>query len=890
MSGRSWFGLAGCAAIALIAAQPACARQPSGDPIEAWRTGDYDAAIAGLQRAADAADAPASIHVAYTRVLMEVGRYAEAERAAVRAGDRNADLALALANVLGETQYAQGKVEEAEASFRRAVDGRAPDALTARLNLAVLEQDRGNATEALRLFDSFIDVYNGAENLSASDLSAVATAVRHLGVTDSQLYRDALRAYDEAIAAAGAAPGRSPFEAFEPRVRLADMFLAKYRSSDAQETLAEVLSVNPRQPDALLVRARAKYFDGTPEAVELVRQALEVNPNLVPARVFNARLRIDFEDWDGALDEAEKALEVNPVALDAMAVIAAVHYLRGETAEWQRARDRVLAINPRYAHMYTLVAELAVRQRQYAGAVELAQRAVEIDTLSWEGYGLLGINQLRTGDIEAGRRNLEIAFEGDPHNVWNWNTLELLDTFSQYREVASERFSFMLFEGEAGLLGPYMTELAEEAYDSLAKRYGVQVATPVRVEVFPSHEDFSVRTVGLAGLGALGVSFGNVLAMDSPSARERGEFNWGSTLWHEIAHAFTLHATDHKVPRWLTEGLSVLEERRARPGWGDDVRPEWLLAWKADRLLPVSRLNEGFVRPRYPAQISFSYYQASLVAELIEREHGMDAIRRMLAGYRDGLDDAQVFRTVLNTDLEDFDEAFAAWVEGRFAKPLAAIRVPSGMRDTADIAPFTETEPSGPPAPDDLFGQFAEGRRLFAEGRYAQAKPFLERARTLFPENTSGGGPYGMLARVRLEEGDTAGAIAELRALTALDENAYEANLQVAELLEATGDAAGAAQALERIVYVYPYEMELHTRIAALRAQLEDWPAVVRARRAIVALRPVDRAEALYQLALAYFNAGDRAAARREVLAALEVAPGFAEAQELLLRIAGGAP
>ena len=54
---------------------------------------------------------------------------------------------------------------------------------------------------------------------------------------------------------------------------------------------------------------------------------------------------------------------------------------------------------------------------------------------------------------------------------------------------------------------------------------------------------------------------------------------------------------------------------------------------------------------------------------------------------------------------------------------------------------------------------------------------------------------------------------------------------------------------------------------------------------AIVALQPVDMAEARYQLALAHFEAGDVTSARREVLRALENAPNFERAQELLLRI-----
>ena len=75
--------------------------------------------------------------------------------------------------------------------------------------------------------------------------------------------------------------------------------------------------------------------------------------------------------------------------------------------------------------------------------------------------------------------------------------------------------------------------------------------------------------MGMPGLGALGVTFGEVVAMDSPSGRKPGDFNWASTLWHEMSHVYILTATNHRVPRWFTEGLAVHEETQASPEWGD---------------------------------------------------------------------------------------------------------------------------------------------------------------------------------------------------------------------------------------------------------------------------------------------------------------------------------
>ena len=91
---------------------------------------------------------------------------------------------------------------------------------------------------------------------------------------------------------------------------------------------------------------------------------------------------------------------------------------------------------------------------------------------------------------------------------------------------------------------------------------------PVQVEVYPDHEDFAVRTMGMPGLGALGVTFGEVVAMDSPSGAQPGYFHWASTLWHEMSHVFILTATNHRVPRWFTEGLAVHEETAGVAGVG----------------------------------------------------------------------------------------------------------------------------------------------------------------------------------------------------------------------------------------------------------------------------------------------------------------------------------
>ena len=88
--------------------------------------------------------------------------------------------------------------------------------------------------------------------------------------------------------------------------------------------------------------------------------------------------------------------------------------------------------------------------------------------------------------------------------------------------------------------------------------------------------------------------------MDSPSGRQPGEFHWASTLWHEMSHVFILTATNHRVPRWFTEGLAVHEETEASPEWGDRMTPDIVVAIRDKKLLPVADLDRGFIRPEYP--------------------------------------------------------------------------------------------------------------------------------------------------------------------------------------------------------------------------------------------------------------------------------------------------
>ena len=187
----------------------------------------------------------------------------------------------------------------------------------------------------------------------------------------------------------------------------------------------------------------------------------------------------------------------------------------------------------------------------------------------------------------------------------------------------------------------------------------------------------------------------------------------------------------------------------------------------------------------------------------------------------------------------------------------------------------------------DFHSQLSYGTFLLEDGRPGEAVPYLEAAKRLFPEYAEIDSPYWHLAMIAKENGDIHRATEELSALTAINQNNYLANTELSALHEELGNLAAASEALDRAIYIYPFEIPTHQKLAGLYEKMENHSLAIRERKAVISLAPVDMAEALYLLAKAEFDAGDQVAARGSIIRSLEIAPGYPAAQELLLAIIG---
>ena len=792
---------------------------------------------------------------AQVRALMDAGRFAEAERTA-RAGG------VGLTESLGEVLVARGRLSEADSVFRVAIVRDAAGRRSAEVSLAELAYRRGEREEAVRRASALAAEHQARSGRwSSEDLVAAGRAYVLLGTRAASAVKQALSAFDEAVAA--------DLINIEARLRAGDLFLEKYNAPDARSSYQDVLKRSPEQPRALLGLARAAQFEGTTDPMPLLQRSIAANPSLVDARVLLARFHLEAEQYDSATIDARRALSVDSSSLAAWSMLGAAARMTGDSVQYDRALAAAQRLSSKPADFYAELADAFVRQRRYTEGMRLARMALAVDSSSARVLGLLGDNLLHAGDIDGGRALLERAFAIDPFNLWHKNTLDLLDKLRLFRTIDRGHFRIVAPPQEADFIATYLPTLLAEAYDSLAARYGYRPPGVVRLELYRQHADFSVRTLGISGLGALGVSFGPVLMMDAPSARARGEFNWGSVAWHELAHTFTLGLSNSRAPRWLSEGLSVLEERRARPSWGAGPTVEFIAAYGAGRLRPVSQLNEGFVRPRFPSEVILSYYEASLVCEMIASQKGASALVDMLTAYRDGLDTRAVVTRVLAVTPEQLDTQFDTWLRARFVAAFRSIQ--PGSEKGAPTGEFVTT----------MQNAIAQLEQHHPDSARVQ---FL-RAQELFPEYAGPDAPSLYLAQIARDRGDLRDALSQVQRVTARGETAWEANLLEANLRERLGDSVGTRAPLERLIWILPYDVPLHVRLAELAARTGDYVLEMRERRAVTLLDPPDPLDARYLLAKALAKGGDPAGARRELLGVLEQAPAFEKAQALLLEL-----
>ncbi len=636
------------------------------------------------------------------------------------------------------------------------------------------------------------------------------------------------------------------------KVRWGRMFLDHNQPDDALALFNEALQLKKDHAGAYLGKAliAADNYDGG--ALTLARTAISMDPKLVEAQELVARLELEDNDNPKAIEEAKKALALNPNSVEAKAVLASIDWLADKKdSPW----------DPHAAKGYETAGHFMMINRRYDEAIQFYRKAIELDSRLYSARAQLGINLMRIGEDKEAYAQLEECYNNDFQDKYTRNSLKLMDKYKNFVTFATANTILKMDKKEAGLLQPYFEAEMQRAIATYQDKYGIKLTRPVQVEVYPDHADFAVRTLGLPGLGALGVTFGYAIAMDSPSGRPPGEFHWASTMWHEMSHVFTLTMTRHRVPRWFTEGLAVHEETAVSPEWGDRLGPDEVAAIKDKKLLPITELDRGFIHPVSPPQVVVSYFQAGKICDYINEKWGWNTLMAMLKDFGANEDTAAVIRKELKMEPAEFDRQFLAHLEAETKNVVE--HFDEWKKGLKELAQMSRTK--------NYDGVLKEGPMV----------------RDWFPDYVEEHNAYAALAAAYLAKDNKPAAIAELERYVKVGGRDPATLKQASKLLQEAGRPKDAGAVLERLNYIYPMDLEAHQILGALYFEQKNAAGAIREFRAVTAHNPQDPARAHYDLARAYVLNHQKDQAQDELLAALEVAPGYRQAQKLLLELSG---
>jgi cytochrome c-type biogenesis protein CcmH/NrfG len=685
-----------------------------------------------------------------------------------------------------------------------------------------------------------------------------------------------------------------------------DLALEKQDFALAAQNYSQAAKLEPGNPDAHFGVAKAFAPSDDKKAEAALREALKINPRHVPSLLFVVDQQIDAERFDlaeAALLEIDQVNPAHPTAAAYRAVIAHLKHQLDKEKSYREAALRRWKNNPAVDH---LIGAKLSRNYRFAEGRVYQERALAIDTKYAPARIQLAQDLLRLGEEKAGWKLADAAYEEDGYSVTAHNLVTLQESLAKYQTLEGDGFVLRMDARESEVYGERVLGLLKRAKEVLCAKYEVTLDKPVIVEMFAKQQDFAVRTFGMpGGAGFLGVCFGNVITANSPVAQGASESNWESTLWHEFCHVVTLNKTHNKMPRWLSEGISVYEERQVQPSWGEQMNPQYRAMILGKELTPVSQLSGAFMQPPTPMHLQFAYYESSLVVEYLIEKYGLAMVKQVLTDLGAGLTVNEALARHAGA-VEALDKEFA-----EYARKKANEMAPKADWSKPEILAASEEEqtdkpPEGgrqrgrPPQPQvseavikewlakhetNYPALLALAKGQVAARKFDEAKITLQKLIELYPEHAGASSPLRMLSGIYREEKKPDEERRLLEKYVSLTDDDLDAFTRLAEIGEAAKDWGLVKVSSQKALAVNPMLPAPHRSAAKAAEETGDDALAAASYAALLKLDPFDVAELELKLAQALRRQGNLPAAKRHVLLSLAEAPRYRAAHQLLLEV-----
>lgn len=661
-----------------------------------------------------------------------------------------------------------------------------------------------------------------------------------------------------------------------------DLALAKQDYDLAANQYRSALKRFGKDPDVHFGLAGAFYQSDRNLMIQSLDAALYINSNHVPSLLLLAEHQIDCEDYAGAGELLDRAIAVNPWHPEVWAYRAVLAHLVNDSQTSGSHREKALKFWPTNPRVDYLIGRKLSQKYRFAEGAAFQRRALKFDPEYLPAKIQLSQDLLRLGDEQEGWTLADEVHTGDAYNIEAYNLSNLHDHLSQFTTLRAEGFVVRMDKREADIYGDMVIDLLNEAKTSLCEKYGAQLDKPVVVELFPDQHDFAVRTFGMpGGDGFLGVCFGNVITANSPKAQR--PTNWKALLWHEFCHVVTLNLTHNKMPRWLSEGMSVYEELQRDPTWGQRMDPQYRGMILADKLTPIGELSAAFLSPPTPNDLQFAYYESSLVVEFLIERYGLESIKAILTDLAKGeqINDAISKHAGPIKDIEKQFEIFARKRAEDLAPEVDFEQPEKEQIDLADQMALAEWLKEHP---NNFWALTLYAKALLANSLWTEAKKPLEKLIASYPQYTGDDNGYRLLAEAHRQLGETEQERDVLGKLAMISSDASYAYGRLIEIAMAEEDWQSVARYGEKSMAVYPMLAQLHWQLGRADEELGRDEQAVESYRRLLLLDPADPADVNYRLGR-LLQDKDPAGAKRHVLLALAEAPRFRQAHRLLLKI-----
>lgn len=696
---------------------------------------------------------------------------------------------------LAHLRLARGDTAKAEQHLRAAIKLRPDDLLlSGELVRLLFLTGRAGEPEARKLIDSLYAAYGDGTAQTAEQLLGAAYA----GLAE-RAFKSTSRVLQEAEQAAPPTSGSAIAD--EIAMQLTELFLEKYQPGEAATTLGLVLERDPWNPEAL-AKMGWVYLDqfALAAASRTAEEALQINPENADAHAVLAWVAI----VEGRRDEArarivDHVVNVNPSHHHGQAVLAALAIFDRDKAGYAKARDAALAFNPKdglfFSHLSDLLGFLHLYPEADAVLVEGATLLPDDPYVQ----GALGLSRLRLGDEVSGRAALEKAWKKDKYNARTRNVRQLYAERVEphYAERKVGDLILRLPAESQDMLAPGFVDAIARARKALDAGYGIKIS-PLRIEMYAEPDEFSIRTVGVPSLGAVGVCFGPVITSIGPYM---GTHNFDQVIWHEIAHSYAIELSEGRVPRWFTEGLSEWESEVADPSWARESAELLFEARRADKLRKLSELELAFLRAESPLMMEVAYATAAWAMRYIGETYGRPKIVALLKGYATGKSTDELFKQILGKDLATVEREFSTWFDAELDRKLSGWRPSRDQQDDPRVQALTKA------------------LELASNGDLATAKTVIEK---LIASKGDGYFSRMTLAAILEQQGDSKAAIQEYEKAAGFHGESLDPWIGIAKIARDQKDVTLELAQLEKILAIDAMSLEPPLRMAVLAAGIGD--------------------------------------------------------------------